>query len=71
MRLIYDGCTGFGQIVRSFSFKSPHSSPQTIEQSDSNQLNLVTIAHLGQTPIRSGFALLAPWPEPKLRQPEQ
>jgi len=50
MRLIDYGCAGFGQIVRSFSFKSPHYSPQTIEQSDSNRHNLATIAHLGQAP---------------------
>ncbi len=50
MRLIDDGCAGFGQILRSFSFKRPHSSPHTIEQSDSNRHNLVTITNLGQPP---------------------
>ena len=48
IRLIYDDCAGFGQIFRSFSFNSPHYSPQTIKTSDSNQHILVTIANLGQ-----------------------
>ncbi len=51
IRLIYCGCAGFGQIFRSFSFNSHHYSPQTINTSDSNQHNLVTIANLGQAPI--------------------
>ncbi len=50
MRLIYDGCAGFGQILRSFSFNRPHDSPHTIEKSDSTRHNLVTITHLGQPP---------------------
>ena len=50
MRLIYCGCAGFGQIPRSFSFNSPHYSPQTIKTSDSNQPILATIAYLGQAP---------------------
>ncbi len=50
MRLIDDGCAGFGQILRSFSFNRPYYSPQTIEQSDSNRHNLVTITNLGQPP---------------------
>jgi len=50
IRLIYCGCAGFGQIFRSFSLNSHHYSPQTIEKSDSNQHNLVTIANLGQAP---------------------
>ncbi len=48
--LIYYNCAGFGQILRSFSFNRPHYSPQTIEQSDSNRHNLVTITNLGQPP---------------------
>ncbi len=50
MRLIYCVCAGFGQISRSFSFNSPHYSPQTIEKSASNRPNLVTITHLGPPP---------------------
>ncbi len=50
MRLLYWDCAGCGQIFRSFSFNSPHYSPHTIEESDSNQHNLVTIAYLGQAP---------------------
>ncbi len=56
MRLIYYGCAGFGQIFRSFSFNRPHYSPHTIETSDSNQHNLVTITHLGQPPSGLVFA---------------
>ncbi len=52
IRLIYDGCAGFGPILRSFSFNRPHYSPHTIEQSDSTRHNLVTITHLGQPPSR-------------------
>jgi len=55
IRLIYCGCAGFGQIVRSFSFNSHHYSPQTIEESDSNQHNLVTIAYLGQAPRKNNL----------------
>ena len=55
IRLIYCGCAGFGQILRSFSFNRPHYSPQTIEQSDSNRHNLVTITTLGQPPSRFSF----------------
>ena len=50
IRLIYYGCAGFGQILRSFSFNRPHYSPQTIEKSDSNRHYLVTITNLGQPP---------------------
>jgi len=50
MMLIYCGCARFGQIVRSFSFNSHHSSPQMIEKSASNRHNLVTITNLGQPP---------------------
>ncbi len=50
MRLIYDGCAGFGRILRSFSFNRPHYSPHTIEKPDSNRHNLVTITNLGQPP---------------------
>ncbi len=54
IRRIYCGCTGFGQIFRSFSLNRPHYSPQTIEKSDSNQHTLATIANLGQAPRRFG-----------------
>ncbi len=68
IRLLYCGCTGFGQIFRSFSFNSHHYSPQTIEKSDSNQHNLVTIANLGQAPrecskkpiLPEGFVQICP-----------
>ena len=50
IRLIYCGCAGFGQIFRSFSFNSPHYSPQTIEKSASNQRPLVTSPYLGKAP---------------------
>ena len=50
IRLIYYGCAGFGQILRSFLFNRPHYSPQTIGKSDSNQYTLVTIANLGPAP---------------------
>jgi len=53
IRLIYYGCAGFGQIFRSFSFNSPHYSPQMIKKSDSNLHNLATIANLGQAPSES------------------
>ncbi len=48
--MIYYGCAGFGQILRSFSLNRPHYSPQTIEKSVSNRHNLVTITNLGQPP---------------------
>ncbi len=50
IRLIYCGFAGFGQIFRSFSFNSHHYSPQTVQKSDSNQHNLVTITNLRQAP---------------------
>jgi len=61
IRFIYCGCAGFGQILRSFLLNSPHYSPQTIEKSDSNQHNLVTITNLGQLPratISKAFTIL-------------
>ncbi len=50
IRLIYYGCGGFGQILRSFSLIRPPYSPQTIEISVSNRHLLVTITNLGQPP---------------------
>ncbi len=50
IRLIYYGCAGLGQILRSYSFNRPRYSPQTIEKSDSNRHTLVTITNLGQPP---------------------
>ncbi len=50
IRWIYCGCTGFGQIFRSFSFNRQYYSPPTIETSDPTQHPLVTIANLGQAP---------------------
>ncbi len=38
---------------RSFSFNSPHYSPQTIETSASNHHHLVTITHLRQPPRKN------------------
>jgi hypothetical protein len=46
IRLIYCGCAGIGQILRSFSFNSHHYSPQAIKKSNSSQPDLVTIANL-------------------------